>query len=512
MNTRVVLGALMGALMVVATGCSEECVDQFDCINSKGNAPEGQAWTCADNKCQLRSTTPPEGSDAGTQTDAGTGTDGGTGTDAGTDAGTETDAGVMTVAEGAACTSTESCMAGLFCEDSGGTKKCQPLHIAVTVAAAAGGGATDAVVVRYKNPGSEPPTGTASATKLSESTTGSSRFPRWSPDGTAVAFVQEITGNDVELERRNLPLAAGNTTPLTTGTNAGGTIDFRYMEWEPSSRIAWSTTTKTGSSESTSGIKAILGTGGTVEDVTSEGVFPSWAADGNSFVYSQNSIGLKNKVLGGAETVVTGTTNSSEQPLHNKANGVLLFLDAKGNVETLGGVSTPLTELYTLNPSATGTPAPVAVANVTSADVVSGATTGQLKSFIANHTWAPGGTHAAYVRVYYFKPTLGGATLCAGGAECQGKQGNVIFVRRIDASGTPQGEEMELASEATLPSFSPDGRFIAYLSGGKLRVQQINPEATDAASLKGTFPLITHSWTGVQSNRGDDHRPRWQPR
>ena len=145
--------------------------------------------------------------------------------------------------------------------------------------------------------------------------------------------------------------------------------------------------------------------------------------------------------------------------MHNEANGVLLYLDAAGNMETIGGVSTPLTGLFTLNPEVTQTPVPQSIADVTSVDVT-GPPAGQLQSFIANHTWAVGGAHAAYVRVYYFKPTAGGATLCSGGTECQGKQGNVIVVRRIDATGTPQGDELELATEATLPSFSPDGHFI----------------------------------------------------
>ncbi|MGZ3461809.1 MAG: TolB family protein, partial [Archangium sp.] len=255
----------------------------------------------------------------------------------------------------------------------------------------------------------------------------------------------------------------------------------------------------------------IPGTGGAVQTATTNGVFPSWSADGNSFAYSVNTQGLRTKALAGAESAVAGAPATSEQPLHNKANDVLLYLDAGGKSESIGGVATPLTELFSLNPSATGTPAPVSVAAVTSTDVAGGV--GQLKSYIANHTWAPGGTHAAYVRVYYFKSTSGDATLCTGGTECAGKQGNIIYVRRVDASGTPQGNEMMLAAEATLPSFSPDGRFLAYVSGGKLRVQQLNPDATDEASLT-VGPVITHTWSGltVQSNRGDDHRPRWQPR
>ncbi|WP_375771840.1 hypothetical protein NR798_13405 [Archangium gephyra] len=510
MTKRVVFGALVSALMMVATGCAEECVDRIDCRSKKGEPGEGKEWVCRDNKCESQDSPSEPGADAGTEPDAGTGTDAGTEPDAGTgtDAGTEPDAGTMTLAEGAGCTATDSCMAGLTCEGATGARTCQPLHIAVTVAGT--GATTDAVVVRYKTPGSEPATGTSAATKLSESTTGGSRFPRWNKDGTAVAFVQEGTGSTVALVTRNIPLAAGQVTELTTGANAGGTIDFRHLEWEPSASLAWSTVTKAGSGEDISGISVIAGTGtGTVQTATTEGVFPSWAADGNSFVYSVNSLGLNTKPLSGAGSAVTGPALTSEQPLHNKANGVLLYLDAKGATETIGGVATPLTELFTFNPAATGTPAPQSVAAPSPTDIA--VPLGQLNSFIANHTWAPDGTHVAYVRVYYFKPAVGEASLCSGGTNCQGKQANVIYVRRIDANGAPQEAEMELASVATLPSFSPDGQFIAYLSGGKLLVQRINPAATDAASLK-VGGVITHTWSGIQSNRGDDHRPRWQPR
>jgi Tol biopolymer transport system component len=508
MTKRVVLGALMGALMVVATGCSDECTDEFDCRNKKGEPGEGKEWVCVSNKCETQDTTPPPTGedDAGTQPDSGTPTeDGGTTTDGGTstDGGTTTDAGTMTLKEGEACTDNASCMAGLFCEDSGGTKKCQPLHIALTRNLTTATVTTsDAVVVRYKTPGSEPATGTTDVTKLSESTTGQSRFPRWNKDGTAVAFVEQDATGNVSLVTRNLPLVSGQKTTLTTATNAG-TEDFVYMEWEPSSSIAWAT--KTGMS--TSGISVIPGAGGSVQSATDTGVFPSWAADGNSFAYNSGGLGLQTQVLGGTQSAVSGAGTNSEQPLHNNVNNILLYLDSGGLKDVSGSFEVPLNKLYTV-PASGGTP--VLIADV-SEETVTG---GKLKSYIANHTWAPLGTHVAYVRVYYFlSDTVGGSHLCSGGTECGGKQGNVIFVRRIDANGQPQGTELMFATEATLPSFSPDGHFIAYLSGGKLNVQQLDPDATDEASLK-VGSAITHTWSNssVPSSAGDDHRPRWQPR
>lgn len=80
MAMKVALGAL--AMGLLFTGCSEECVDQFDCASKKGTPPEGQRWVCESNSCVARDVTSPgtgDGTDAGTDS----------GTDAGTDAGTD---------------------------------------------------------------------------------------------------------------------------------------------------------------------------------------------------------------------------------------------------------------------------------------------------------------------------------------------------------------------------------------------------------------------------------------
>jgi hypothetical protein len=501
MTNRGVVAALMGALMMVATGCSEECENASDC-NDKGSPGEGKAWVCRANACVA------EGASSNPTPDSGTPGDGGTRGDGGTpgDAGTPTDAGTpgdMTIAEGGACTTTASCMAGLYCE----AQKCQPLHLALTERVTSGSTTKDrAVVVYYKTPGAATPPG--SATVLSEDTAGTSRFPRWSKDGTTVAFENKATDNTLALWSRTLPLTAGQKTELATGAVAG-TDEFRYMEWAPSANIAWSKTT----GNSTSGISYLANATGTVQVGTTAGVFPSWAADGNSFAYSANGQGLKIKsITTGADGAVAGPPTTAEQPLYNRVNNVLLFLSIKdaSDTETFGGVSTPLTSLYTFNPPAAGGTAgtpPLIAETRTEGDV----TGGTVKSYIFNHTWSPRGTHVAYVRVNYYKPTTGDAVLC-NGSNCGGRNGNVLFVRAVDpTTGAPQGDEIQFADEATLPSFSDDGYFLAYVSGSKLQVQKLNPAGTTAATLKDGTPF-SHAWGSVQTNRGDDSRPRWQPR
>ena len=488
------VGVVVCALLVLTTGCQDECVAQGDCRNEKGDPGAGQEWVCVENRCERRQVTSP-GQDAGMETDAGT--DAGTETDAGTDAGMELDAGTdagMNVGQGGACMDSSNCMAGLRCEQSGDSKKCEPLHVAVTTGYSDGG--TEAVAVRYNATTSAP-------FELSEAA-GMSRYPRWSATGNAVAFVEEQTAGNPVLVRRDLPLATGQKQVLATGTTEK-TRDFRHVEWEPSSWLAW---TQVAANNSVSGISLVAGDGGAVQSGTNKGGFPSWSSDGQSFVYNVKTEGLKVLPLTGTETVALADFEA-EQALYNKANTWLLYLDNDDVEEDIGGGAVPLMKLKTVS---AGGGATKLIADVSSQPITGGA----LKSYLANHTWSPAGTHAAYVRVYYFMPPTGSGILCGNtGALCPpGQSANVIFVQRIDpATGEAQGAAMELVAEATLPSFSPDGHFIAYLTGGKLAIQRINPEATDASTLKVDGAFFKHDQSGpVRSNMGDDHRPRWQPR
>ncbi|RKI39864.1 hypothetical protein D7Y27_21340 [Corallococcus sp. AB004] len=103
------LPALVTTVFVtVGTGCGDECVDQFDC-RDKGAPPAGQAYTCVENKCELRTLNIPPEEDAGTETDAGTTTD------AGTDAGTTTSAQIAAfIAAPAGALATPQPVSGAF--------------------------------------------------------------------------------------------------------------------------------------------------------------------------------------------------------------------------------------------------------------------------------------------------------------------------------------------------------------------------------------------------------------
>jgi Tol biopolymer transport system component len=487
------MSLLCGALLVALTGCGDECKDPSDCIDDKGSPAEGKRWVCESNECAERDEEGPEpgpgdgGSDGGTG-DAGT-PDGGEGPGDGGDGG-PTDGGTgdagMTVGKGGACTASMECMAGLRCEGTAGARTCQALHVVVTSAGAAV--STQATAVRYDDI-------TAAPAVLSEASE-PSRFPRWSADGSAVAFVEGLEGvGTARLVSRTLPLTAGQKTVLTDGT-AAQTEDFLQLEWWPSTSLVW--TKKIGAS--TSGLWTVPGAGGAATSLTGNGVFPSWARNGTSLVYSTRSDGLLMLAAAGQQAAQITGGAGGEQPLHNQANDWVLYAKENGTDAALG----PLFEIFTIAPTG-GTINPIA--NKTS-EPTSG---GSVDSFIANQTWAPDGTWVGYVRTYFSKPSNGSSVLCGaqGATECPNRDANVIYLQKVNPqTGAADGTPVQLVTGGTLPSFSPDGRFVAYVRAKRLQIQQINP--TDGSTVGS---VITHAQgADVQTNRGDDHRPRWQPR
>ncbi|ABF88944.1 hypothetical protein MXAN_1981 [Myxococcus xanthus DK 1622] len=497
MTKRVVISALCGVLLVLSTGCGDECVDVFDCRSDKGPPPAGKDWTCRSGNCELRDVQrPPEGDagteeDAGTEGDAGTEQDAGTEEDAGTDAGTADGGGVVVIGTGAkgdACTSSADCAAGLRCEGTTEAMTCQALHVAFTAM-----DDTDemaAVVTRFDAP--EP-------TRLSDAEE-NSLYPRWNPAGNRIAFVQGATetgtstGNLAgELVARDVPLVAGAPTMLANGTT-GSTEGFLYLEWEPGDSLLY--VRRAG--DSISGISRVPAEGGTVEQVTALGSSPAWR-NGNTFAFSTATVGISTATVGGAPTPLAIAGTTAEQPHYNRVNDQLLFLRPDDTRPV--GLNAAL-YIVPVRGAAVQT-----IAEFTTAAVEGGS----VDSYIANPTWAPDGSWVAYVRAYFFNPTTGEPELCgAGDSPCAGDPGNIIFLRRINpADGTPVGDEVSFAEGATLPSFSPDGHYVAYIQTGQLYVQQIDP----AAGAKVGDPIV-HPLGGytLQTSRGDDHRPRWQPR
>ncbi|NTX57168.1 PD40 domain-containing protein [Myxococcus sp. CA039A] len=499
MDKRVV-GALCCALWVLSSGCADECVDQFDCRADNGQPAEGQEWVCtADNECEQRPIPAPPEPDAG-EPDAGE-------PDAGVPDAGEPDAGVPdagpadgggqgTAGKGESCAASADCIAGLRCE--GTPLTCQAQHVAVTGRDDAG--VSKALVMRYDTPG---------MTALSDGDT-DSRYPRWAPSGTRVSFAQGAVDTSTEkvagdLTVRDVPLVQGQALVLADG-GSGNTESFRSMEWEPSNSIAW--VRQNGSSRSGISVVSTDPAGSVVSQATTTGAFPDWAPDGTTFVYNVTGEGLLTSSLGASPTPLANSGATAEQAHYNHVNSQLLFLSNPNNeMVTFAGdaIPVPLFRLYSLNVTGGGQPQLIAdVSTETSTD-------GTIDSFIASPIWAPDGTWSAYVRAYYFKPTTGDAVLCGGGVSpCQTRPGNAVFLRAINPQdGTATGTEVRLADDGTLPSFSPDGRFVAFIKAGQLNVQQVDPATGAPVNAAIVHPRAGYT---LQTGDSDDHRPRWQPR
>jgi hypothetical protein len=173
----------------------------------------------------------------------------------------------------------------------------------------------------------------------------------------------------------------------------------------------------------------------------------------------------------------------------------------------VGNEVQPLYELFTI--AASGTPA--TANDIARQSPSTPATGGEVKSFITAHTWAPDGTFVTYVRAFYYDPALDAPAIICGntGAQCGAQAGPNVYLQRTNpTTGVAEGEPILVAANATLPSVSPDGRFIAYIQGQRLYMKSLNP--TDWSL--GTAVPLTPTTLRVQTGLGDDHRPRWQPR
>ena len=123
-----------------------------------------------------------------------------------------------------------------------------------------------------------------------------------------------------------------------------------------------------------------------------------------------------------------------------------------------------------------------------------------------NPSWSPDRAWLAYERVNYRYqgPNPDPCTVARCGVEAR-----QILLQRIDASGAPVNAPVVLA-DGSLPAFSPDGAFVAYVSlTGELAVQQIDPSTGSAVGS-----LLQHVFAGGRraASGDDDARPRWQPK
>lgn len=476
MLKRTWLGVVVASsLLVVTTGCEDECTDSVDC------ADKGPNFVCVDGTCEERAPQADAGVDSGVPVvDAGV--DGGGGQDGGADAGPE-------------CTTGNPTCNGPFACDlataDGGAGTCRPLWIGVTESIDAGIGAVNlsrATIVQFSDAAQRTILGAGAAT----------RYPRWSPDGTAVVYVQEptVAGTGPMLLQRHA-LAGGTDTTLINSGDAG-TNDFIQLEYAPSSNVLW--TRVTGPLNTKSGIQWVPGAGGGTLNQTSTGTLADWFPDGNRFAYANTGI----KIFPG-DTALTSAADDI-MPEVSRDGSLVLFIKRNDGMADGGQESQLFQDLYVV-PAAGGSPQ-VVEAHV--APVGTEADGGTAGSYVTNHTWGANNT-AVYVRVNYFTLASGTEQRICEPADpiCGGKAGQQIVFQPLGGNGAPAGTPV-VSTVGVVPSVSPDGAWLAYqirsaAGGTDLRVVPIDATGTvTGAGHTHTFPQLLGG--------NEEARPRWQPK
>ncbi len=472
-------GVAASAVAVLSAGCESKCTDTFDC---QGQGPD---FVCVDGACVRED----RESDAGSE-DAGT-TDGGEygGTDAG-----ETDAGPD-------CTGSNLNCAGAFrCAPNpdGGTGACEALWVAVTQSIDAT--MTQATLVRFND----------ETTRVTLGTGGdSTREPRFSGDGSRVAFVAEpadggagagTDGGVLEPQIRQAALPFdGSFEVLATATDAG-VGNFTQLAYEPANSIAW--TRVMGEMNSREGIQYVPALGGAVRLVSATGTQSDWFPDRLAFTNS----GVQVFALKGGSIVTLTNDPNDEQPSFSPSGDWLLFQRLGPNV---ADPNQPFTRDLYVMASAGGTPVPVETHTLPVGTVADGGTVGR---FVQYPSWGETDGKLVYVRFNWFLDAAGNATACAPTHPiCNGMPDQQILVVPFDGvAGTP-GTPVSFGP-GTQPSLSPDGTYLAYVTGNGLgqlvlRIAPVNP---DGSPVEGGT-VFEHAIPGVVTT-GPESRPRWQPK
>ncbi|HZH04394.1 MAG TPA: hypothetical protein VEY30_11460, partial [Myxococcaceae bacterium] len=395
---------------------------------------------------------------------------------------------------------TPECGSGFRCNSQpAGGGACEPLYIAVTGGTVTGAGAASrAVLFRYGDAATEvelTPAGTVS------------KFPRFGPDGQAVVFVAGGAPAAAELRVVQAPFspASASVVPLEP---AGVSSDFPDLEWAPADALLWRNPTAAAVS---TGILWAPVTGGAPVRQTFIGGLPTWSPDGQQVAYAvsgatQEGTGVylaprAQAATGKSEGALRGGTQGGEEPYFSPSGALLLYR------RSAGGTGREDDEIWIA--STTGADAPVRLTTsipYSPEPRVAG-------SYFAFGTWSPDGRWVAYTRVNY-SPTGpgGGAVICGNeGSNCPpGTPGQQVIAQRVNpTTGQPEGEPVVVeAVRGALPSFSPDGRLIAYISAGSLRVKSFGENGeVSAAPLFEKRPASGP----ISTSASDDSRPRWQP-
>ncbi|MGQ0506387.1 MAG: hypothetical protein ACT4TC_13830 [Myxococcaceae bacterium] len=311
-------------------------------------------------------------------------------------------------------------------------------------------------------------------------TTNASKWPRFSADGTAVVYVGTNATGGKEL--RYLSTASTSLQGRVLAS-AQGFDDFGGLEFSPGPGPVWAKVSGT----STSGLQWTP-VDGTVADISALGLAPDWSPGGGVKVTFAAFNGIHTIERTGGSDLIHSTDGLG--PKYNPTGTQLAY--------TSSALTQPDfdEELWTVDPSNNSK-------NKVAAWVAPNETTGKPGHFAALPAWSPSTNTLVYVEVRYMKPPSG-PVLCQIAGTCGNEDPFQIMTVKIDpATGTAVAPPVKIVN-GSMPALSPGDKYLAYITGGELRVLEL-----DANTAAVGDPKILA--TGISTQAGDDSRPRWQP-
>lgn len=469
-----VMASTVFAVALVMTGCGDECTSNSDC------ASRGDGLVCEAGKCVEEEPTPP-GADAGQdETDAGE-TDAGemNEMDAGTDAGMNT----------SECSATVPCEGAFNCElDTAGNGVCAPLLIGVSTEIA--GGLESAVLFPFND--------VETASRVELNATGS-RLPRFSADGTQVAFVRLVPTEAILIS----DLDGANATTAITATQAG-TGGFTQLEYAPGEGLVWTRAAM----GNVGGIQTVVpGSGDMVTNVTTTGTWPDWSPIVPAFAFANAGINAYVVPSGATPRLTSDATDT----LPRVSPDGSWFVFVRSADPAMAAFSQ---ELWLTTPQQMGfMELRLTTHEPAVGDIAAGGSPGSFTSF---PEWAGGPDRLVFVKHYYYLDAAGVAALCDPGT-CGGAPGQVIAFQHIDPmTGALDGPLIETPAEGTLPTVSPDGAWLSYVSpipggtGSRVRVTNFTLDKTAGTITPGDS--FAHDFTTQIPMMSREYAPRWQPK